>query len=721
MLLRCALAVDDPPIATAHPTGAPGEARLSRGLGFTDADAVVFTDRLNNGSDEGAASRRSLLAPSWHPRSAATRRGDAALELERSVEDAPSPRPMAEPPRVADLYNELPHDPAVVPGCVRYLWQPRVNTTHHVEGKGTRTTKGLGCAKLRKYRDAVELGVVAVDPGDDDDAAVAMVKAVSATPGFGGMEAVVVVEGPPGDPREDEARHREMYASLPGENHFLVYSTSVLGPARAFNRAVKLAHAAELVVLVTGATASGVSGRWIQRAKEAFDARPKLVMVGAAGVGHDGGNSEGGRLTLTEAIDANDGPIMVRRSAFLNLGLFAHPECPGRCGGNFAGELAFRAWLAGYHTGIVHVDGEVSTKTSSKPGGCGAGPADPAVVFSGEEKVEITRKVEAAKKANGMEDDGGELPGDGAYGPVEGHCRPRAAATADEACRKIDAPRAAMLMQYYKRPKNIRDIVKGLRTIPEDVEVLVNNDSGSEHAVWRAVLTEPNDFLVYCHNVHEIRGYNRLTLMSNAPITVTLQDDDVPGDKTWLATATKFFEAYPKLLFLSGYRARAGLPGGNYGLARGKITSKSKEAGNVPFMFAYKLVAGPLLYRRDVFLALGMFHLEFSCAGDPGIHFEYEFSLRTWLYGYQAGLWDCKFNHHVGDWASSGTRANKAKEARRRLVGVTNSQNVRWMYKGLAGGSASAKIFALAGNTQKAFAAGKDITGGLALDPSERR
>jgi hypothetical protein len=52
--------------------------------------------------------------------------------------------------------------------------------------------------------------------------------------------------------------------------------------------------------------------------------------------------------------------------------------------------------------------------------------------------------------------------------------------------------------------------------------------------------------------------------------------------------------------------------------------------------------------------ALGMFHLEFSCAGDPGIHFEYEFSLRTWLYGYQAGLWDCKFHHHVGDWKSSG-------------------------------------------------------------------
>lgn len=63
----------------------------------------------------------------------------------------------------------------------------------------------------------------------------------------------------------------------------------------------------------------------------------------------------------------------------------------------------------------------------------------------------------------------------------------------------------------------------------------------------------------------------------------------------------------------------------------------------------------------------------------------------------------------MGDWKSSGTRANKEKEARRRFVGVRNSQNVRWMYKGLAGGGKDAKIFAVAGNTQKDFAAGKEV------------
>jgi hypothetical protein len=73
--------------------------------------------------------------------------------------------------------------------------------------------------------------------------------------------------------------------------------------------------------------------------------------------------------------------------------------------------------------------------------------------------------------------------------------------------------------------------------------------------------------------------------------------------------------AHPKLLFLSGYRARGGLPGGNYGLARGKITTKSKAAGNVPFMFAYKLVAGPLLYTRETFLVGPLY--KFNPVDDP--------------------------------------------------------------------------------------------------------
>jgi hypothetical protein len=161
----------------------------------------------------------------------------------------------------------------------------------------------------------------AADLGEGDDAGPKVVDTVAAIAGFGGMEAVVVVEGPAlADAKADTARHDKMYAKLPSENHFLVYSTLVLGPARAFNRAVKLAHAAQLVVLVTGATAEMVTAEWIKKAEAAFDERPALVMIGGGG--------GGGELKLTEELGVG-APVMVRRTAFLNLGLFAHPECPG--------------------------------------------------------------------------------------------------------------------------------------------------------------------------------------------------------------------------------------------------------------------------------------------------------------------------------------------------------------------------------------------------------
>ena len=80
-----------------------------------------------------------------------------------------------------------------------------------------------------------------------------VVNAVATIEGFGGMEAVVVVEGPQlSDAKADTARHDKMYAKLPSENHFLVYSTSVLGPARAFNRAVKLAGPSSPFVRLSG-------------------------------------------------------------------------------------------------------------------------------------------------------------------------------------------------------------------------------------------------------------------------------------------------------------------------------------------------------------------------------------------------------------------------------------------------------------------------------------
>jgi hypothetical protein len=59
--------------------------------------------------------------------------------------------------------------------------------------------------------------------------------------------------------------------------------------------------------------------------------------------------------------------------------------------------------------------------------------------------------------------------------------------------------------------------------VAESTEVMINNDSGGDHAAWRMALTRTNGFLIYSKDIHEIRAYNRMGLMANSEMLVTLQ------------------------------------------------------------------------------------------------------------------------------------------------------------------------------------------------------
>ena len=177
LLLSSACVASSASSALDDPIGVMGSSSSSG----SSAPLVVTknTGEATRGFDGDGVGRRSLLqAPSWHPTRAA-RRGDRATTHSADASNTPAvpaatavvdddggdadaaPSPPAEP-----VYNEMPHDPGMVKGCVKYQWQPRVNTSHHVEGRGTRSQKSLGCNKLRKYRDYLELGIVAADLGE---------------------------------------------------------------------------------------------------------------------------------------------------------------------------------------------------------------------------------------------------------------------------------------------------------------------------------------------------------------------------------------------------------------------------------------------------------------------------------------------------------------------------------------------------------------------------
>eukprot|EP00854_Cymbomonas_tetramitiformis_P010846 gene10846-12831_t len=74
-------------------------------------------------------------------------------------------------------------------------------------------------------------------------------------------------------------------------------------------------------------------------------------------------------------------------------------------------------------------------------------------------------------------------------------------------------------------------LVERLATAKGNNEVLVNNDGGTDHALWSQTLAKSSFnhyYLVTSGNIHEIRGYNRLAKLAQGEILVFLQDDDLP-------------------------------------------------------------------------------------------------------------------------------------------------------------------------------------------------
>lgn len=247
-----------------------------------------------------------------------------------------------------------------------------------------------------------------------------------------------------------------------------------------------------------------------------------------------------------------------------------------------------------------------------------------------------------------------------------------------------ERPRLSLIVLSFNHRDNIRAIVEGLRRTSADELIVCDDGSidGSERE-WQRLLTRPNDFLVRSNDIHDSRAYNRAAGLARGELIAILQDDDIPpASGTWADEALALFARYPKLAVLGGHqgwildlsepslkvRSRA-----VYGYRDDKKWAYMRDipfrdpASGQPFMFVQGVSIGPIFYRRDVFLELGGFNLEYSRAGEVGMLVDHELSLRAWLAGYQvAVLGPVPFRRYVG---GQGTVMFGKDERERNLAG----------------------------------------------------
>ena len=134
-----------------------------------------------------------------------------------------------------------------------------------------------------------------------------------------------------------------------------------------------------------------------------------------------------------------------------------------------------------------------------------------------------------------------------------------------------------------------------------------------------------------------------MAMMSRAELVAVIQDDDLPpATPDWLLQAIDLQAEHPNLGLIAGMvgQVQGGPDTGRWGKARGRHVKQIPYADSKgrPFMFVSWANIGPFLLRRSIFLKAGMFHTSFSCRGDPGIGFDYEYGIRLWKKKYEVGL-----------------------------------------------------------------------------------
>ncbi|KAK3242517.1 hypothetical protein CYMTET_47805 [Cymbomonas tetramitiformis] len=522
------------------------------------------------------------------------------------------------------------------------------------------------------------------------------------------------------------SRHRKWVKAPLGANYFLVWGAYDSGFTRPVNRLVRMANA-DVILLVRGSEETLFTAKALARAKHLFRTLPDLGLVSMTAGWSKGRWHGAGGIPLEPAQGMKDfmfvqgvkqGPLIIRRSAFIAAGMLGVAGCPYDCEDTALFELSTR--IPERTTATRRAVGLLNTgldTTGLKQPICATGAGAP-YAASGLSDQPVPGLVERAQHSGQTSGHasltshpsrrrlmdtsraGNEArmssPASASVGKTAGKaqsmiqgCGPSGWSSSPlphgifcSGQRVVDRPLVTLAIQYYKRSGNIKRIMHSFRNAggrsessgsAVTVEILVNNDSQSDHDTWMKELTGPSDHLVDMGNLHEIRGYNRLAKFANGDFIVFLQDDDVSKEDKWLHHALELFSSYPKMALLGGYRGRIDIgskmhggqvDGLKFGPGMGvrtcckHFTHKCPKT-NRPFMFVYKVNMGPMIVRRSVFLRLGMYSTDFSCPGAAGIGFDFEFSVRSWYHGFQVGLYLSKFKFDIGDHKHSGTRSSR--------------------------------------------------------------
>ena len=242
-------------------------------------------------------------------------------------------------------------------------------------------------------------------------------------------------------------------------------------------------------------------------------------------------------------------------------------------------------------------------------------------------------------------------------------------------------PRLSMILQFFNKRQNIKRIIERLRlTTAEEIIIIDDGSIDGSYEEWMRYLDRPNDFLLRCNDLFEIRTYDRAMRMAKGEFVCLLQDDDIPpANNSWVEQALALFNLFPELIMLGG---RNGIdmmmpkPAGTSekqeysqigdivecpGLHKLRIYGEPRyqePSLGIPFMFTMAVNRAPTFLRKREFLKIGGINQNYA----PFQFDDDEAGMRAWLGGYKVGLYSCPFVRGFDVGGMSLFNSNKIKE-----------------------------------------------------------
>ena len=160
-------------------------------------------------------------------------------------------------------------------------------------------------------------------------------------------------------------------------------------------------------------------------------------------------------------------------------------------------------------------------------------------------------------------------------------------------------------------------------------------------------------------------------------------DYRVPVGACWWSNAEHIFRRFPRLGLLGGYNGQRVMSTDKYYQrwvwgAAAYATAIDRQLlthSTIAVRFVRFVNLGPLLIRKDVFLALGGFKQSLSRPGEPGIGLDWDLSLRAWEANWHCAVYYAGFENGVG---GRHTFSDPRQRDLRRQNQQVNFRNIRF-------------------------------------------